>query len=419
MYALVDCNNFFVSCERVFRPELRNRPVGVLSNNDGCFVALSNEAKALGIKRGSPLFQVRDIVRKHGVTIFSSNFSLYAGMSARVMRVLTDSYPEVEIYSIDEAFINLDGLPVEELPARMKELRQKIWRWTGIPVSIGIAPTKTLAKVAGHYAKRYAGYEGVCAIDTEGKRKKALQRLPVGEVWGVGRRSLPKLEAMRVFTAWDFVQMSEGWVRRNFSINGVRTRNELLGIPSVENSEIETKQSICTSRSFGETVGEKEQLLSSIVCFTTSCAQKLRAQHTVANILSIFISTDRFKTELPQYRQFDTIKLPVATADTSELIAFASKMLDRIYRPGFLYKKAGVIVSGIITDEAVQQNLFDEVTDRDKRNRLFRAIDHINANEGGGTVLFAAQGTDGRWQSRKEHRSPNYLNDINGLLEVK
>ncbi len=419
MFALVDCNNFFVSCERVFRPELRNRPVCVLSNNDGCIVALSNEAKAIGLKRGSPLFKVRDIVRTYGVTVFSSNYSLYAGLSARVMRVLSESYPDIEIYSIDEAFVDLEGLPIEELPARMMELKRKIQKWTGIPVSIGIAETKTLAKVAGHYAKHYAGYGGVCMIDTDEKRKKALQRLPVGEVWGVGRRSQPKLDAMHIYTAWDYVQMSENWVRHHFSTIGVRTRNELMGLPCVETSEIETKQSICTSRSFGETVSEKEQLLSSIVYFTTACAQKLRAQHTVANILSIFASTDRFKTELPQYRPFATIKLPVPTADTSELIAYATKLLDGIYRPGFLYKKAGAIVSGIMDDAAVQQNLFDVVENRDKRQNLFRAIDRLNSGGNGGTVHFAAQGTNERWQSRKDHVSPDYLNDINGLLKVK
>ncbi|MCQ2279697.1 MAG: Y-family DNA polymerase [Bacteroidales bacterium] len=257
MFALIDCNNFFVSAERVFRPELRDRPVCVLSNNDGCIVALSNEAKAIGLKRGNPLFKVRDIVRRYQVTVFSSNYSLYAGMSARVMRILTDNYDDVEIYSIDEAFINLDAFSPEAAGQKMKDLKQMIWQWTGIPVSIGIAATKTLAKVASHYAKKFPGYEGVCMIDNELKREKALQRLLVSEVWGLGRQFRKKLDAAAVNTAWEFTQMNESWVYRNFGTIGSRTRRELCGIPCVEASEIDTKQSICTRRSFGKTVSEK------------------------------------------------------------------------------------------------------------------------------------------------------------------
>lgn len=420
MFALVDCNNFFVSAERVFRPELRNRPVCVLSNNDGCIVALSNEAKAIGLKRGNPMFKVRDIIQRHNVTVFSSNYSLYAGMSSRVMRILTDNYADVEIYSIDEAFINLDDCPGEVAVAKMRDLKRMIWKWTGIPVSIGIAATKTLAKVAGHYAKKFSGYEGVCVIDSEYKREKALQRLPVSEVWGIGRQFRKKLEAASVNSAWDFTQMQESWVRQNFGTLGLRTRNELMGISCIEASEIDTKQSICTSRSFGKTVSEKEELLSSIVHFTTACGQKLRHQHTVANILTIFIATDRFKTELPQYKQYATLKLSVATADTSELITYAQKMLDQIFRPGFQYKKAGVVVSGITDDAVVQQDIFDTIDNRDKRQQLFRVIDKINAGSGVGTVQFAIQSQkEQRWTSRREFVSRNYLSDINGLLEVK
>lgn len=420
MFALIDCNNFFVSAERVFRPELRDRPVCVLSNNDGCIVALSNEAKAIGLKRGNPLFKVRDIVKRYQVTIFSSNYSLYAGMSARVMRILTDNYDDVEIYSIDEAFVNLDALSQDVLWQKMKDLKQMIWRWTGIPVSIGIAATKTLAKVASHYAKKFPGYEGVCMIDSELKREKALQRLPVSEVWGIGRQFQKKLAAAAVNTAWEFTQMSESWVHGNFGTIGLRTRRELCGIPCVEASEIDTKQSICTSRSFGTTVSEKDDLMSSLVHFASSCAQKLRHQHTVANIISIFIATDRFKTELPQYKQYATAKMLVPTADTSELITYVKKMLDQIYLPGFQYKKAGVIVSGIIDDAAVQQNIFDTIENREKRQELFRVIDKINAGSGAGTIQFAIQNQkESKWTSRRDFVSKNYLSDINDLLEVK
>lgn len=419
MYALVDCNNFFVSAERVFRPDLRNRPVCVLSNNDGCIVALSNEAKAIGLTRGNPLFKVRDIVARNNVTIFSANFSLYAGMSARVMRVLSEDFPDMEIYSIDEAFLPLDGLKNDGILLKMKELKKKLMRWTGIPVSIGIAPTKTLAKVAGHYAKKFPGYEGVCMIDSEDKRQKALERIPVSDIWGIGRQSRRKLDAANIFTAWDFTQMNESWVQQNFGITGVRTRRELMGIPCVEASEIETKQSICTSRSFGKTVEDEADLFASIVEFTTSCAQKLRKQHTVANLLSIFIATDRFKTELPQYKQYATTKLLVGTADTTELIGYAQRLLAEIYRPGFQYKRAGVIVAGITDDAVVQQNLFDGLGNRERRQQLFQAIDKINQGDSG-RVQFAIQGqNEGKWRSRKEFCSPNYLGNIDELMQVK
>lgn len=420
MYALVDCNNFFVSAERVFRPDLRDKPVCVLSNNDGCIVALSNEAKAIGLRRGAPVFKVQEILRRYDVTLFSSNFSLYAGMSSRVMRVLSDAYPGIEIYSIDEAFLSLDGIPDEEIEPRMRMLRQQIKKWTGIPVSIGVAATKTLAKVAGYYAKKFAGYKGVCLINTERKREVALQRLPIEEVWGIGRRYSKKLMDSNIGSAWDFTQMSEMWIRKNFSINGVKTRKELMGIPCMEASEVETKQSICTSSSFGEMVESKEELLSSIVHFTSACAQKLRKQHTVANLLSIFITTNRFNIDQPQYKQFATAQLITATADTAELIRYARQLLNQIYRPGFMYKKAGVIVSGIVDDVAIQQNIFDTIDNRDKRQQLFQTIDRINAVNGGGTVQFAiADREKSHWATRREHRSRNYLSDINELMEVK
>ncbi|MDD4395522.1 MAG: Y-family DNA polymerase [Bacteroidales bacterium] len=420
MYALVDCNNFFVSAERVFRPDLRDKPVCVLSNNDGCIVALSNEAKALGLRRGNPLFKVMDIVRRENVTVFSSNYALYAGMSARVMQILSDSAPEIEIYSVDEAFLCLQGIDNDKITVQMKQLRKKILQWTGIPTSIGVAPTKTLAKVASHYAKKYAGYQGVCMIDIDEKRIKALQNFPIQDVWGIGRKANAKLEEGFIYTALDFARKDENWVRRFFTIAGVRTRKELNGIPCIENSEIGTKQSICTSRSFGELVSDKEQLLSSIIHFTSSCATKLRKQHTVANMLTIFIATDRFKIELPQYKQFATAKLTVATADTSELIRYAVQMLNQIYKPDYKYKKAGAILSGITSNCAVQQNIFDTIDNREKRQALFETIDKINNKNGHDAIQFAIQNQKkSQWTSRREFYSRNYLSDINELLEVR
>lgn len=419
MYALVDCNNFFVSAERVFQPSLQNKPVCVLSNNDGCIVALSNEAKQIGLKRGDPLFKIKNLVQQHHVTIFSSNYALYAGMSSRVMQILSDFVPEIEIYSIDEAFLCLQGFSVAALPEKMRRLRHTILQWTGIPTSIGIAPTKTLAKVAGHYAKKYADYHGVCMIDTDEKRAKALQNFPIEEVWGIGRKAAPKLLDNCIRTAWDFTLKNENWVRRFFTITGFKTQQELKGVPCIENSEIETKQSICTSRSFGELISQKEQLFSSIVHFASSCATKLRQQQTVANILSIFIATDRFKTELPQYKQYATLKLPVPTADTSELIRYAASLLNQIFLPGYQYKKAGVIVSGITDCTAIQQNIFDNIDNREKRDMLFKTIDKINGQNGFDTIQFAIQDRkSSHWTSRKDFCSRNYLSDINELMEV-
>lgn len=419
MYALVDCNNFFVSAERVFRPDLQNCPVCVLSNNDGCIVALSNEAKAIGLHRGDPYFKVKDIVAKYHVKIFSSNYSLYAGISSRVMQVLAQACPDMEIYSIDEAFLLFDDRMIKDMDGHLRRLRAQILKWIGIPTSIGYAPTKTLAKVAAYYAKHYQGYHGVCMIDSEEKRVKALKRLPLKEVWGIGRKNLQKLNEMGVGTAWHFTQLNEESINHWFHLPGVRTRNELLGIPCIENGESETKQSICNSSSFGELITEKSQLFSSIVHFTTKCAQKLRRQHTVANILSIFIATDRFKTDSPQYKQYATTKLLVPSADTTELIEYAKKMLDKIYLPNYQYKKAGVVVSGIVENTNIQQNIFDEMDNRDKRQQLFHTIDKINAQNGAQTVHFAIQDAHNKWTAKKEFRSPNYLSDVNELLEVK
>lgn len=418
MYALVDCNNFFVSAERVFRPDLQHRPVCVLSNNDGCVVALSNEAKALGITRGVPFFKIKDCVRQHQVVIFSSNYELYAGISNRVMQTIAQSFPTIEIYSIDEAFVELDTVDYAVALKQMQALRRQLWQWLAIPVSIGLAPTKTLAKVAVHYAKRYAGYCGVCAIDSDEKREKALRRLPLRDVWGIGRRYAQRLDQLGIGTAWQFTQMNESWIRKNFNINAIHTRNELLGIPCVESSDSETHQSIGRSSSFGEAVTEKEELLSAIANFTTRCAEKLRAEKSLAHMLTLYIATDRFKKDMPQYKPYITTKLNVPTSDSAELMSYAKRLLDKIFQEGYRYKKAGVMLSGIVPQGDLQQNIFDTIENRDKRQELFRAIDKINAASGAQKVRFAVQ-EQKNWTVKKEFRSPNYLSNLNELMEVK
>jgi DNA polymerase V len=419
MYALVDCNHFFVSCERLFRPDLRNHPVCVLSNNDGCVVSLSHEAKILGIKRGVPLFQIADIVKKNNIAIFSSNYLLYSGISERVMKIITDTAKNVDVYSIDEAFIDLRNYEKKELVPLMRLLAEKIKKWVGIPVSIGVAPTKTLAKVAAHYAKKYKGYKQVCCIDDEQKRVKALSTFDIADVWGIGRQFSKKLASFGVNTAYDFIQKKEFWVQKHFTIMGVRAWKELQGIPTINTTEINRKQSICTSRSFGATVTDIESLKESIAHFTAMSAQKLRKQNSIANIISVFILTDRFSKQEEHYYHTRSMALPVGTNDTAELILYAHQLLTELYKRGKAYKKSGVILSGIVPNSSVQQNMFDNLKNREKRSLLNKVVDNINSKSGLNSVKYAAQiSTDKKWTTKTSFKSPDYLTNINELFEV-
>lgn len=420
MYALVDCNNFFVSAERLFRPDLLHKPVCVLSNNDGCIVSLSNEAKAVGIKRGDPLFKIKELVEKHQISIFSSNYLLYAGISSRVMNILGEEVKDLDVYSIDEAFLYLGGYEKLDVAKQMRNLVKKVQKWTGIPISIGVAPTKTLAKVAANYAKKYAGYQNVCLIDTEEKRIKALSRFDISKVWGVGRQSFKKLKIHDIQNAYEFSKLPEGFIKKHFTITGVRTWKELNGIPCIETSEITEKQSICTSRSFGTTITQLEPLKESVANFTSACAQKLRKQQSAANIISLFLNTDRFNPSIPQYYNYQSFVLPVPTAETTELIRYAHQLLMLLYKPGYAYKKAGIILSEIVPNTAIQQDFFDPVTDRSKRIKLNHVMDRINLKNGLNTIIYAIQEpTEKQWISKKEFISPNYLANIQELLNVK
>lgn len=419
MYALVDCNNFFVSCERLFQPNLRNSPVCVLSNNDGCVVSLSNEAKLLGIQRGVPLFKIAEIVKKHNIAIFSSNYVLYGGISERVMKIIADTVKDVEIYSIDEAFIDLRSYKKMDVVPLMRSLVKKINRWTGVPISIGVAPTRTLAKVAANYAKKYKGYKQVCVIDNEEKRMKALATFEIGEVWGIGRQFRKKLLSFEVKTAYDFVQKNEYWVKKHFTISGVRTWKELQGISVIDMQEISEKQSICTSRSFGSNVTDIESLKASIAQFVVTAAQKLRKQDSVANSISVFILTNRFSMQDDYYYNIQSRVLPVATDDTAELIRYAHQLLLKLFKNNKAYKKSGVILSGITPNNSIQQNMFDNVQDRGKRTLLNKIVDDINSRNGLNSVKYAVQTSkENRWITKTSFASPNYLTNINELFEV-
>ena len=420
MYALVDCNNFFVSCERAFQPELEGRPVVVLSNNDGCVVARSNESKAMGIKMGTPYFKVKYLVDQGKLVVRSSNYTLYGDLSARVMSLLSEVAPKLEVYSIDEAFMNMDGIREEDLPGICRDLIKRIRRWTGIPVSIGIAPTKTLGKVANHFAKKYKGYKGVCVIDTDEKMRKALSLTPIDDVWGVGWRGAPKLQAAGVKTALDFVSRPVEWVRDRMGVIGVRTWSELQGIRMVEEEKNEKRKSICTSRSFAGNISDIEELTLRVSDFAGKCAEKLRREGTAASTVGIFLYTNRFREDLDQYYPSASVRLEVPASSAPEIISAALKALRYVYKPGYQYKKAGVIVSDIVDADSIQQVLFgfdDRARERD--DRISEVMDKVNTS--GRNVLRLATQRGGHYADgiRRDFCSGLYTTSWQDLIKVK
>lgn len=414
MFGLVDCNNFYASCERVFNPSLNGKPIVVLSNNDGCVIARSNEAKVLGIKMGVPAYQIKDLVKQHDVAVFSSNYVLYGDMSGRVMSMLAELAPEIEVYSIDEAFLNLEG--IQDLQTLGSKIVRQVTRGTGIPVSAGIASTKTLAKVANKFAKKYPAYNRLCIIDTEEKREKALKLFEIGDVWGIGRRQAVKLEKQGVKTAYDFTQLPGSWVRKNMTVTGERTWKELRGISCIDmETAPPNKKQICTSRSFGKMVEDIDTMSEAIATHASTCAKKLRQQKSYAMSLLVFIHTNNFREDLPQYWKNTIIKLPVPTSDTLEIVHYALEGLKSIFMPGYQYKKAGVIITEIVT--SAQLGLFDTV-DREKREKLMQVIDKVNG-EHRHLVKLAVQGNGRDWKLKQEQLSKRYTTDINEVLTIK
>lgn len=420
MYALVDCNSFFCSVEKVFHPGLEGKPVVVLSSNDGCIVALTPEAKAIGLHRGDPIFKVRDIVEGYHVAVFSTNMYLYAAMSKRVTNILRKSIQHVENYSIDESFCDLNGYEAHfDLVEMMREVAAKIKLWTDIPVSVGIAPSKTLAKMGSKFAKKYKGYQGVCMIDTDEKRRKALQLFDLSDVWGIGRQTLEKLNYYGIHTPLDFADKSGSWVKSHLTKPGVQTWLELNGKPCIDTSEVMRKKTICTSRSFGEMVGDLDSLKSAVANFASSCANKLRGDDSGAKKVTVFLSSNRFREDLEQYGNAASQSLVTPTSDTMEITQAALRVLAKIYREGIQYKKAGVIVSDIEPLHPFQPDLFDPIQNRPERAKLMQALDAINHRYGLKTLRLAVEGEEKQaWKVKCEHRSPNYLTDINGLMVV-
>lgn len=409
----MDCNNFYASCERVFNPSLNGKPVVVLSNNDGCVIAQSNEAKALGIKMGVPAYQIKDLVNSHGVAVFSSNYTLYGDMSGRIMSILAGLAPELEIYSIDEAFINIDG--IQDIQSLGTKIVNQVTRGTGIPVSLGIAPTKTLAKVANKFAKKYPAYNRLCIIDTEEKRIRALELTEIGDIWGIGRRQAAKLEKQGVKTAYDFTQLSGVWVRKNMTVVGERTWKELRGISCINMESVPpSKKQICTSRSFGKMLTDIDTIAEAIATHASTCAKKLRKQKSYVISLMVFIHTNNFREDLPQYWKNTVVHLPVPTNDTQEIVHYALAGLKNIFMQGYQYKKAGVIITEI-TDSA-QLGLFDSIG-RDKRDRLMQTVDKINGDYSQ-RVKLAIQGTSREWKLKQEQLSQRYTTDINEIITI-
>ena len=418
MYALVDCNNFFVSCERVFRPELEGKAVVVLSNNDGCVVARSNESKAMGIKMCTPFFKVKHFADAGQLTACSSNYALYGDLSNRVMSILADTVPHIEIYSIDEAFLHLDGINPNDVPGLCRDLVAKIRKWVGVPVSIGVAPTKTLAKIASHFAKKYKGYKGVCMMETEAKRLKALSLTPIDDVWGVGRRLAPKMHEWGIETALDFTQRPERWVSEKLGVNGLRTWNELNGRPFVAEDTDDRRKSICTSRSFADMIDDEQELALRVSDFAAMCAKKLREEGSAAYDVTTFIYTNRFREDMVQYFPSATVRLQVAANSTQEIVGAALKAFRTIFRQGYKYKKAGVIVGNIVEVGSIQSSLFDFDEDlRRKQDRLSEVMDAVNVS---GTMLRLASQRPGHYADgiRSDFRSRLYTTSLDDIIEI-
>lgn len=393
MYGIIDCDNCYVSCERVFRPDLEGRPVVVLSNNDGCVVARSNEAKALGVKEGMPYFQMAEQYPDQKIAVFSSNYELYGELTSRVVRIISQEAPAWFRYSIDECFVYLDGMEDINLQRWGENLHRRIKKSVGMPVSIGLAPNKTLAKIASKLAKKFEVYRHCCIIDTDEKREAALKSLPIDDVWGIGRRYAERLHALGCQTAYDFACHHRDWVRVTFNnINIVRTWQELNGEDAVPNEQLAKKKSICTSRSFSGMIADKDTLRTHISNYASRCAEKLRKQDTVASVVGVFVSSNPFREDLLQYWKYDETRLITPTSSTTQIVKAAADVLDKIFVQGVNYKRAGVIVMGISPSSPLQQDLFDINAEQiQKMNRLDKVIDRINRCYGSETIVIGAQ----------------------------
>ena len=416
VFALIDCNAFYVSCERVFNPKLNNRPVVALSNNDGCIISRSKEAKALGIKMGVPLFKVKDIVEKEKVVVFSSNYTLYADMSRRVMNIISSSSPYTEIYSIDEAFVELSSLPID-YESYAHQLRQTILQHTGIPVSIGIASTKTLAKVANHKAKKDDSLNGVCSLVNYNNIDQILELTEVGDVWGVGRRLSKKLINHGIHNAKLLKNCSDSWIRKMMSVNGLKTITELREISCIPLEEYSmTRKSCCTTRSFGKLLTNLEDIEQAVTTFARRAAERIRSESLAASCVSVFVRTNPFDKKSAYYSNGASRTLSHPTHDSITIIETALLLTKRIFKNNYQYKKAGVLLSGLCDESEIQETLFEK--NYNQNSDLMSAVDAINYRYGRDTLQMASECKVGNWRQKRENCTRNYTTQIDRLLLV-
>lgn len=418
MLALVDCNNFYASCERAFNPSLNGKPVVVLSNNDGCVIARSNEAKELGIPMGAPAFKLKEAFAKNNITIFSSNYALYGDMSARVMTMLSTYAPQIEIYSIDEAFLDFSKCDFIDFATYGQQIKREVTKGSGIPISVGFAHTKVLTKVANKIAKKFDKETGgVYSIDTDEKRIKALRWTKIGDVWGIGRRHAARLEAIGIKTAFDFTQLPDEWVRQQMSVVGLRLKHELLGQPMLEMEIAKAKKSISTTRTFERQHNDLAEIRERVATFAATCAEKLRRQKSTCNSLMVFILTNEHRKDLPQYHRKIVIKLPYATNSSIEIATFAKDALEKIFRPEFHYKKAGVVVMDVRPEEERQLNIFEN--SNPKHKILMKTMDKLNRSIGQNKIKLGSQDMDRTWKMKQERLSPKYTTRLSDIIKVK
>ena len=418
MFSLIDCNNFYASCERVFNPALNNKPIVVLSNNDGCVIARSNETKALGIPMGAVAFEYKNTFIQNNIHVFSSNYALYGDMSNRVMALIAEFSPDIEIYSIDEAFLKFKGFDYHNLEDIGFQMRKKVIKGTGIPISIGTAPTKALTKVANKIAKKFTDKTGgVYVINTEEKRVKALKWTKIEDVWGIGRKHSERLKARNVFNAYQFTQLPDDWVRKNMSVVGLRLKHDLQGISTLDLETVSDKKMIATTRSFERMITNYADIKERVSTFAISCAEKLRKQKSHCNAIMIFVQTNRFRKDLPQYSRSIVVKTEYPTNSSIDLLQLATKGLEAIFTKDYCYKKAGVIVMDLTPTHQKQFTLF--TTEKVKHKPLMTVVDKLNKSYGNNIVKFGSQSLGRQWKMKQERLSPRFSTNINEVINVK
>jgi len=419
MFALVDCNNFYASCERVFQPQFRNTPIAILSNNDGCVIARSDEAKKLGLPMGAPAFKYKLFFKENNIQVFSSNYPLYGDMSSRVMSILKQFSPDVEVYSIDEAFLELNTLENENLNILGNEMRNRILQWTGLPTCVGIAPTKALSKVANKIARKFPKETGgTFVIDSDEKRIKALKWTKTKDVWGIGRQLQKRLTQQNIQTAYDFTQLSDAWVKSNFSITELNLKKDLEGIKTLAlEDDHPVKKSIATTRSFENTYTDIKDIKERVATFANSCAEKLRKQNSNCNMLIVLLQGNRFEKSQKPYKNSVTIVLPHCTNSSLTIVKYAIKAIETLYRKDIKYKRAGVIVTGLVPTDNHQLDMF--TSENPKHQPLMRAIDELNKKYGNNKLKLANQDLEKTWKMRQEHLSKQYTTQFNEILIIK